>query len=225
MPSLVKIISGGQTGADRGGLDAAIELGIEHGGWCPYGRRADDGRVPFKYQLRELTTSDYPSRTRTNIEESDGTIVFVVGPVTPGSRFTLALCKEIDKPHLVLRLNEGAVFLARRLRFWLTQNAIRVLNVAGSRELYSPGIQQGVANVMKLALQDGVQDGTYEYDDSDWEYEDESEPEPTRKPAKSKGTGTSCCQEKLFSQEPVTPAKPAAPPSSWGFTNHKPDST
>jgi hypothetical protein len=222
MPSLVKIISGGQTGADRGGLDAAIELRIEHGGWCPYGRRADDGKIPFKYQLRELTSSDYPSRTRTNIEESDGTIVFVIGPVTPGSRLTLALCKEMDKPHLVLRLNEGAYFLARRLRFWLTQNAIRVLNVAGSRELYSPGIQQGVCSVVKLALQDGVQGGTYEYDDANWEYEDEPN-QQVRQPSKSKDT--SCCQEKLSFQEQAQSANTAAPPSNWGFTSPKQGST
>ena len=222
MPSLVKIISGGQTGADRGGLDAAIALGIPHGGWCPYGRRADDGKVPYQYQVRELTSSDYPSRTRANIEESDGTVVFVIGPVTPGSRLTLALCKEKDRPHIVLRLNEGADFLARRLRFWLTQNAIRVLNVAGSRELYSPGIQQGVANVIKLALQDRVQDGAYEYEDSDWEYEDEPVQEPVRKPAKSKDT---CYQAKLFSQEPATPAKLVERPSNWGFTSPKQGTT
>lgn len=156
---LVKIISGGQTGADRGGLDAAIDLGLEHGGWAPFGRRAEDGKIPLKYQIRELTTSDYPSRTRVNIEESDATAIFVAGAVTPGSRLTLALCKEIGKPHIVLRINNGMRFLARRLRYWLAQNAIRTLNVAGSRESSSPGIQDDVRVLIKLAVT-----GEYEED-------------------------------------------------------------
>lgn len=54
-----KIISGGQTGADRGGLDAAIALGIPHGGWCPKGRRAEDGKVPKRYRLRETSGANY----------------------------------------------------------------------------------------------------------------------------------------------------------------------
>jgi hypothetical protein len=220
MARLVKIISGGQTGADRGGLDAAIELGIPHGGWCPYGRRADDGQVPFVYQLRELTTSDYPARTRTNIEESDGTVVFVLGQVTPGSRFTLALCKEMEKPHIVLRLNEGAEFLANRLRYWIARYSIHVMNVAGSREKFSPGIQRDVRNILKIAL-DNIIDGAYEYDDDEWEYEEETEPSP--RPTRTKETV--CCQEKLSFPEPTQPVKPVDPPSNWGFTNPKPDST
>lgn len=203
MARLVKIISGGQTGADRGGLDAAIKLGIPHGGWCPYGRRSDDGRVPFLYQLRELTTSDYPSRTRANIEESDGTVVFVLGQVTPGSRFTLALCKETEKPHLVLRLNEGAEFLAQRLRYWIARHCIHVLNVAGSREKFSPGIQHNVCNILRIAL-DNIVDGAFEYEEYEWEYEEEVQ--PTHRISKTKDVP--CCQEKLFSQEQYQDAKP-----------------
>jgi hypothetical protein len=73
---LRKIISGGQTGADRAGLDFAIETGLEHGGYVPRGRKAEDGRIDDRYNLVELTTSSYPARTRRNIEESDGTVIF-----------------------------------------------------------------------------------------------------------------------------------------------------
>jgi predicted Rossmann-fold nucleotide-binding protein len=71
-----KIISGGQTGADRAGLDFAIEAGLEHGGYVPRGRKAEDGRIDDRYNLIELSTSSYPARTRRNIEKSDGTVIF-----------------------------------------------------------------------------------------------------------------------------------------------------
>src|ERR1700737_4812036 len=73
---LRKIISGGQTGADRAGLDFAIETGLEYGGYVPRGRKAEDGRIDTRYKLVELSTSSYPARTRRNIEESDGTVIF-----------------------------------------------------------------------------------------------------------------------------------------------------
>jgi hypothetical protein len=73
---LRKIISGGQTGADRASLDFAIEKGLEHGGYVPRGRKAEDGRIDDRYNLVQLSTSSYPARTRRNIEESDGTVIF-----------------------------------------------------------------------------------------------------------------------------------------------------
>src|SRR5260370_11209323 len=73
---LRKIISGGQTGADRAGLDFAIETGLEHGRYVPRGRKAEDGSIDERYNLVELSTSSYPARTRRNIEESNGTVIF-----------------------------------------------------------------------------------------------------------------------------------------------------
>ena len=70
---LRRIISGGQTGADRAGLDFAIHVGLEHGGYVPKGRKAEDGKIAERYNLVELSTSSYPARSRRNIEESDGT--------------------------------------------------------------------------------------------------------------------------------------------------------
>ena len=75
-----KIISGGQTGADRAALDVAIKLGIRHGGWIPKGRKTEDGPLSDKYQLQEMPTASYPARTEQNVIDSDGTlIIFFTG--------------------------------------------------------------------------------------------------------------------------------------------------
>jgi hypothetical protein len=73
---LRRIISGGQTGADRAGLDFAIHVGLEHGGYVPKGRKAEDGKIAERYNLVELSTTSYPARTKRNTEESDGTVIF-----------------------------------------------------------------------------------------------------------------------------------------------------
>jgi predicted Rossmann-fold nucleotide-binding protein len=72
-----RIVSGGQTGADRAGLDVAIELGISHGGWVPQGRLAEDGEVPALYNLRETRTRNCLERTKLNVRDSDGTVIFL----------------------------------------------------------------------------------------------------------------------------------------------------
>lgn len=51
--SLERIVSGGQSGADRAGLDTALLNGFPHGGWCPKGRKAEDGVIDLKYDLTE----------------------------------------------------------------------------------------------------------------------------------------------------------------------------
>ena len=77
----MKIISGGQTGADRAALDAALELSIPHGGWLPKGRKAEDGPVSKRYRLQELASPNYRDRTRKNILESDGTLIVSIIPI------------------------------------------------------------------------------------------------------------------------------------------------
>ena len=84
---LRKIISGGQTGADRAGLDFAIEVGLVHGGYIPQGRKAEDGRIDEKYQLVELSSNSYPVRTKRNIRESDGTVIFSLDKTITWKRF------------------------------------------------------------------------------------------------------------------------------------------
>jgi hypothetical protein len=130
-----RIISGGQTGADQGGLAAAKMLGLKTGGTCPKGWRTDVGRdysLHLEYGLEEDDSSEYPPRTRKNVLDSDGTVVF--GNVnSPGSRLTVSLCAELGKLWMV---NPAAEDLLGFIR----QHDIRVLNVAGNRERTNPGI-------------------------------------------------------------------------------------
>jgi hypothetical protein len=62
--ALRKIISGGQTGVDRGALDAALVHAFPCGGWCPADRSAEDGRIPDRYPLKPLARGGYRARTR-----------------------------------------------------------------------------------------------------------------------------------------------------------------
>jgi len=69
-------ISGGQTGVDRAALEWAVANGIPHGGWCPKGRKAEDGTIPTQFQLKETANDDYSMRTRRNVHDSGGTVIF-----------------------------------------------------------------------------------------------------------------------------------------------------
>lgn len=146
-----KITSGGQTGADRAGLDFALANQIPVGGWCPKGRRAEDGVVPRRYQLQEHSDAAYQPRTIENIKDSDLTVVFARSPVSPGSRFTLSQCRRHGKKHLWLANFPDAEADARCLRAAL--NAFDgVLHIAGSRESKCPGIYQHTLRVLRLAI-------------------------------------------------------------------------
>ena len=117
----MKIISGGQTGVDRGALDAAMELGIPHGGWCPRGRTAEDGRIPDRYQLRETDSPDYSFRTEQNVLDSDATLILYRGRIAGGTELTLRLARQHGRPHLVVDLDAAVGAgrgppLARRAR-------------------------------------------------------------------------------------------------------------
>ncbi len=133
-----KIISGGQTGVDRGALDAAAELGIPHGGWCPAGRRAEDGVIPPVYQLAETDSPDYAERTERNVLEADATLILCCGRPTGGTELTRQLAVAHAKPHLVVDLDAPVSF--HEVRRYLDSAGVKVLNVAGPRESQQPGI-------------------------------------------------------------------------------------
>jgi len=99
---LLKVISGGQTGVDRGALDAAIELGVECGGWCPTGRLAEDGLIPERYPVVELGNGGYAERTAQNVADSDATLIISNGKPIGGTRETMERCVEVKKPYLLL---------------------------------------------------------------------------------------------------------------------------
>jgi len=154
-----RIVSGGQTGADRGGLDAAIDLGIAHGGWCPAGRLAEDGKIPERYRLTETESADFAVRTELNVIDSDGTVLFTYGEPVGGSALTAELASVHDKPLLHLDLEVHAIgSAAAQLAVWLEQHHVRVLNVAGSRESQAPGIADAVREVLLTALSGQRQD-------------------------------------------------------------------
>jgi len=129
-----RIISGGQTGADRAALDTAIRLGVDHGGWVPRGRRAEDGPVPMKYSLQETTTANYPERTEMNVRDADATLIVSRGRLTGGSLLTQGMARKHGKPCLHVDLADGDVDSAsEKVRIWLVGNGVEVLNVAGPR--------------------------------------------------------------------------------------------
>jgi hypothetical protein len=132
-----RIISGGQTGVDRGALDAAMALEIPHGGWCPKGRRAEDGVIPLEYQLSETESAEYAVRTERNVLESDATLIICRGSPSGGTALTLWLAQRHAKPHLVVDLDHLS---SAKVRRWLTTSRPATLNVAGPRESTAPEI-------------------------------------------------------------------------------------
>jgi hypothetical protein len=148
MAGIEKIVSGGQTGADLAALDFAIERGIPHGGWCPAGRKAEDGTIDLRYNLKETPSSGYVQRTKRNVRDSDGTVIFSIGEnLSGGSLKTLEFAQKHEKPWLYLSAarTEDA---SRRLWQFVEDNHIRVLNVAGSRASKEPRVGQFVTAIL-----------------------------------------------------------------------------
>lgn len=136
MASIEKIISGGQTGVDRAGLDAAMEAGIPVGGYCPKERLAEDGVVPYKYPLTEMASRSYTARTEKNVVESDGTLILNIGSLTGGTKKTAEYAGKHAKPFLVVQLDERPA--PETVTQWLDRHGILILNVAGPRESKFP---------------------------------------------------------------------------------------
>lgn len=152
----MKIISGGQTGADRAALDTAIELGIPHGGWLPRGRKAEDGPLGKQYRLKELSSPRYRDRTEKNIQDSDATLIVSYGPLNGGSALTEALAIRFGRPYLHLDMEQITLKKAAdALQRWLKQLEISTLNVAGPR---ASGESRIYATVKELLLSINWQD-------------------------------------------------------------------
>ena len=145
-PALRKIVSGGQTGVDRAALDAAQASGFETGGWCPKGRRAEDGAIPAAYPLDETETGEYEDRTRLNVRDSDATLILArglargldPGPLSGGALLTAEKARELGRPHRVADLDQAPD--PRAVARWIGETGAQVLNVAGPRESEAPGI-------------------------------------------------------------------------------------
>ena len=149
-PTIEKVISGGQTGVDRAALDVALAMGIDCGGWCPKGRRAEDGCIPSRYPLTETSSATYSQRTKRNVRDADGTLILLHGEPRGGTLLTQRTAKEQGKPCLAVNVDSSDA--AAEIRRWLLSHAVRTLNVAGPRESQSPGIARKAGRLLRELL-------------------------------------------------------------------------
>lgn len=157
MIAINKIISGGQTGADRAALDFAIAHGIPHGGWCPKGRKAEDGAIPLRYKLNEMATGDYLKRTRQNIADSHATLILNIGELDGGTKRTVSFAQQLNKPFKIVQLDSGdQKYTVEQIREWLRTACSGSLNVAGPRESKRPGVYRLSYDFLTRLLEQNV---------------------------------------------------------------------
>ena len=147
-----KLISGGQTGVDRAALDFALANQIECGGWCPKGRTAEHGIIPIKYPLTETSGSDYKERTKFNVRDSEGTLIFINGYIDEGTKLTMDTADDLKKPCFIYDFSKNPE--KDKLLRWLSENKIKTLNIAGPRESNSMGIYGLVYDVLNRIFSD-----------------------------------------------------------------------
>lgn len=151
---IARIVSGGQTGVDRAALEVARDLGLPCGGWVPRGRRAEDGRVPDCYAMRETASAGYPQRTRYNVRDSDATLILSRGAPTGGTALTVACAQSLRRPCLVVDIDRAVdAETERTVQVWLRRHHVRILNVAGPRESTAPGIATDAAVFIRRLLE------------------------------------------------------------------------
>ena len=133
---------------DRAALAWAIRHHWPHGGWCSRGRKAEDGKIPDRFHLRETPSRRYAERTEWNVRDSDATVIFSLGrALSGGSALTRRLVRKHRKPflHLCRTLADDP---GRQLQQFLQRNRVRVLNVAGSRASQEPAVGRFVRAVL-----------------------------------------------------------------------------
>lgn len=152
MSKISKIISGGQTGADRAAFDFALENNIETGGFIPKNRRAEDGRISDKYKnLIETETEDYSERTELNVKNSDATLILSHGELKGGSRLTLEFAEKHKKPFLHIDFSALPFEQAKeKTQKWLDSVNCEILNVAGSRASEDAEIYEKTKRLLNL---------------------------------------------------------------------------
>jgi hypothetical protein len=151
-----KIISGGQTGVDRAALDVAIKYNTAHGGWCPPGRKAEDGVIPIKYNLIEAPLYDFldpdaifKKRTELNVKNSDGTLIILRNEPARGTLYTITMTEKYYKPLMIYNL---LINNLDEIPEWLMNNKILKLNVAGPRESEENGIYEATYLLLQQYL-------------------------------------------------------------------------
>ena len=144
---VTRVISGGQTGVDRAALDVALERRLPCGGWCPKGRKAEEGPIDACYPLTETPSEDYALRTEWNVRDAGGTLILSRGELTGGTAQTVEAATRLGKPYLVLDLSKQPTVSS--VRTWVRQHRIRVLNIAGPRESRCPGIYREAVRFLR----------------------------------------------------------------------------
>jgi hypothetical protein len=147
-----KIVSGGQSGVDRAALDVAMGLGLAVGGWCPRGRRAEDGPIDGRYLLTETPSAGYAQRTRRNVRDSDFTLILSWGEPTGGTALTLRMARRLGRPHAVIDLADEGGWDAEVRRVAARLAGAAVLNVAGPRESERPGAYARAGALLRRLL-------------------------------------------------------------------------
>lgn len=145
-----RVVSGGQTGVDRAALDAAATAGLAIGGWCPAGRRAEDGPVDTAYPLAETPEAGYAQRTAWNVRDSDATLVLSWGGLEGGTAQTVRYLEDQGRPYHIVALDEDPQ--PGPVREWLREQGFRVLNVAGPRASKVPGIYERARSFLEKVL-------------------------------------------------------------------------
>jgi hypothetical protein len=154
LPNGFTIVSGGQTGADRAALDFAIRFGIPHTGWCPRGRRAEDGRLDARYKLRETPSLKYDERTRWNVRDSDATLIVTIqAKPTGGTALTLGVARQQGKPclHIAREKIVSVLEAGEQIGEFLAEHRVERLNVAGPRASQEPEIGAFVNELLVTA--------------------------------------------------------------------------
>jgi len=150
--AIEKVISGGQTGADIAGIDAAIACSVPYGGWLPKGRKTENGPVPKAYtEFLEMSRGGYPKRTEQNVKDSDGTVIFTYGKLAGGSSLTKNFSVKNKKPWRHIDLDE-VQNPAAKIKDWIIEWDIKVLNIAGKSANKAPGIYDRVKTIIMEVL-------------------------------------------------------------------------
>lgn len=134
------IVTGGQTGVDRAALDTALTLFLPVRGWCPFGRLAEDGKIPLIYPLQETTSTEYAIRTEWNVRDSDATIILSYGQLGGGTKLTVELAQKYHRPSLIINAPTYSDRDKTNFQKWIKDYHIRILNIAGPRESDQPGV-------------------------------------------------------------------------------------
>ena len=133
---------------DRAALDFALKYKFSCGGWCPRGRKAEDGSIPIHYPLKETSTASYDERTKQNIIDSDASLILYTDVPDRGTKQAIEFCISLKKPVLYHSLTEKPDF--QKIRVWLKHYNVQTLNIAGPRESNAPGIYEKSYNFLGL---------------------------------------------------------------------------